>query len=162
MSWHLHACRHAYACLLCLGLAGRMRSHLAAWHDMQTPSSAWDWMQAATITDQDIDAILARGVRETEELNNKMKEYTENAMKFTMDGGFNAYEFKDEEDAGDNVDYKQLIGATWDPLQDGRCCLRDVFLNGIITAGLCSSQSSCILPAIQGCIPSSSLPAAAS
>ena len=39
------------------------------------------------VTDADIDAIIAKGQRETDELNNKLKEYSENAMKFTMDGG---------------------------------------------------------------------------
>lgn len=69
---------------------------------------------ASAITDDDIDAILARGARETEELNNKMKEYTENAMQFTMDGGVNAYEFRDEDDnAADGRDYKAMIGHNW-------------------------------------------------
>ena len=41
-----------------------------------------------------------------------MTQFTENAMKFTLDGGFNAYEFKEEEEAPeDAVDLKQLIGA---------------------------------------------------
>ena len=48
----------------------------------------------------------------TEELNNKMKQFTENAMAFTLDGGINAYEFKDEDDVPDEVpDLKQLMGA---------------------------------------------------
>lgn len=69
-------------------------------------------MQAATITDEDIDAIIQKGVRSTEELNAKMKDFTENAMKFTMDGGI-AYDFKDqEEEEGDQTDYKSLIGAS--------------------------------------------------
>ncbi len=68
--------------------------------------------QAANITDQDIDSIIQKGQRATEELNNKMTQFTENAMKFTLDGGFNAYEFKEEEEAPeDAVDLKQLIGA---------------------------------------------------
>ena len=41
-----------------------------------------------------------------------MKQYTDNAKQFTMDGGFNAYDFKDDEEAGDNVDYKSLIGGS--------------------------------------------------
>lgn len=41
-----------------------------------------------------------------------MKEYTENAMQFTMDGGVNAYEFRDEDDnAADGRDYKAMIGV---------------------------------------------------
>ena len=67
-------------------------------------------MQAATITDEDIDAIIQKGVRSTEELNAKMKDFTENAMKFTLDGGI-AYEFKDGEEEADNTDYKSIIGA---------------------------------------------------
>ena len=71
-------------------------------------------MQAATITDEDIDAIIQKGVRSTEELNAKMKDFTENAMKFTLDGGI-AYEFKDGEEEADNTDYKSLIGARVQP-----------------------------------------------
>ena len=67
-------------------------------------------MQAATITDEDIDAIIQKGVQSTEELNAKMKNYTDHAMKFTMDGGI-PYEYKDEDDEQDaNVDYKSLAG----------------------------------------------------
>ena len=39
------------------------------------------------VTDEDIDAIIAKGEADTAALNNKLQEYTENAMKFTMDGG---------------------------------------------------------------------------
>jgi predicted PurR-regulated permease PerM len=68
-------------------------------------------MQAANITDQDIDAIIQKGQRATEELNEKMKQFTENAMKFTLDGGFNAYEFKDEDDMPEDVpNLKALAG----------------------------------------------------
>ena len=70
----------------------------------------WQPLQAATITDEDIDAIIQKGVRSTEELNAKMKDFTDNAMKFTMDGGI-AYEYKDEdEDEAGNIDYKSLAG----------------------------------------------------
>lgn len=44
-------------------------------------------LQSGLVTDADIDAIIAKGEQETAELNNKLQEYTENAMKFTMDGG---------------------------------------------------------------------------
>ncbi len=78
-------------------------------------------LQAANITDQDIDTIIQKGQRATEELNNKMTQFTENAMKFTLDGGFNAYEFKDEEEAPeDAVDLKQLIGARQRPVFESR------------------------------------------
>jgi hypothetical protein len=69
------------------------------------------YLQAATITDEDIDAIIQKGVQSTEELNAKMKDFTDNAMRFTMDGGI-AYEYKDgEEEDTDNVDYKSLAGS---------------------------------------------------
>ena len=68
-------------------------------------------LQAATITDEDIDTIIQKGAAATEDLNNKMKDFTENAMKFTLDGGI-AYDFKDpEEEEEPGVDYKSLIGA---------------------------------------------------
>lgn len=69
--------------------------------------------QAATITDEDIDAIIQKGKLSTEELNKKMRDYTDNAMKFTMDGGI-AYDYKDEDDElDDNVDYKSLAGKQY-------------------------------------------------
>lgn len=68
-------------------------------------------VQPAAITDEDIDAIIQKGLRDTEELNNKLKEFTDNAMKFTMDGGF-AYDYQDPENAENaNVDYKGLAGG---------------------------------------------------
>ncbi len=45
-------------------------------------------------TAADIDAIIKKGERDTADLNQKMQTFTENAMKFTMDGGINAYDFK--------------------------------------------------------------------
>ena len=69
-------------------------------------------VQAAQITDADIDSIIAKGQQATEDLNKKMQQFTENAMKFTLDGGINAYEFKDPAaEPEDTVDLKQLIGA---------------------------------------------------
>lgn len=38
-----------------------------------------------------------------------MKDFTDNAMKFTLDGGI-AYEYKDDDEPEDNTDYKSLIG----------------------------------------------------
>ncbi len=68
-------------------------------------------VQAANITDEDIDAIIQKGQRATEELNEKMKQYTENAMKFTMDGGI-AYEYKDDDDVPEDApNLKAIAGA---------------------------------------------------
>ncbi|EIE25592.1 hypothetical protein COCSUDRAFT_46779 [Coccomyxa subellipsoidea C-169] len=70
--------------------------------------------EAANITDQDIDAIIQKGMRATNELNEKMKQYTENAKAFTLDGGFNAYEYKDEDDVPEELpNFKQLAGSNW-------------------------------------------------
>ncbi|MEW5311445.1 MAG: hypothetical protein WDW38_003160 [Sanguina aurantia] len=65
------------------------------------------------ITDADIDTIITKGERETRELNDKLKQFTEKAMNFTMDGGI-AYEFKDEEGQVEgDVNMKALIGNNW-------------------------------------------------
>ena len=39
-----------------------------------------------------------QGEQATTELNNKLAQFSENAMKFTMDGGLSAYDYKAEED----------------------------------------------------------------
>ena len=67
-------------------------------------------MQAATITDEDIDAIIQKGQQSTEELNKKLKDFSDNAMKFQMDGGI-AYDFEEEKEDQEDIDYKQLAGA---------------------------------------------------
>lgn len=36
------------------------------------------------MTAEDIDAIIAKGVRDTEQLNKKLQEFSKDAMKFTM------------------------------------------------------------------------------
>lgn len=41
-------------------------------------------MQSGTVTNEDIDAIIAKGVRDTEQLNKKLQEFSKDAMKFTM------------------------------------------------------------------------------
>ena len=77
--------------------------------------------QAANITDEDIDAIIQKGQRATEELNEKMKQYTENAMKFTMDGGI-AYEYKDEDDVPEDApNLKAIAGAECYPCIAFQC-----------------------------------------
>eukprot|EP00884_Botryococcus_braunii_P010359 jgi/Botrbrau1/19324/Bobra.0073s0055.1 len=71
--------------------------------------------EAANLTEEDIDQIIQKGERATEELNNKMTEFTENAMKFTLDGGFTPYEFRDaDEDAPHDPEaLRALMGANW-------------------------------------------------
>ena len=54
---------------------------------------------------------MLQGERETNELNNKLAQFSENAMKFTMDGGLSAYDYKNEEDeVGEDVNFKALAG----------------------------------------------------
>eukprot|EP00891_Asterochloris_glomerata_P000647 jgi/Astpho2/647/Aster-04487 len=47
------------------------------------------------------------GEEATRDLNAKLAQFTENAMKFTMDGGMSLDEYKDEDDE-DNTDYKKM------------------------------------------------------
>ncbi|CAD7698507.1 unnamed protein product [Ostreobium quekettii] len=71
---------------------------------------------AAAITEADIDAIIAKGEKDTKELNEKMSEFTENAMKFTLDGGLSVYDYKTQEEAekaSGDIDLKHLIGENW-------------------------------------------------
>ncbi len=68
------------------------------------------------ITSEDIDAIIKKGERTTEELNNKLQNFTDDAMKFTMDGGISAYDFeevKEEENTDQVQQLKALMGANW-------------------------------------------------
>lgn len=63
----------------------------------------------------DIDAILTKGERDTKALNDKMQQFTDNAMKFTMDGGIeNVYDFKDQEDEDNpDINFKALVAHNW-------------------------------------------------
>lgn len=65
------------------------------------------------ITEEDIDAIIQKGESSTAELNAKLQSFTDDAMKFAMDGGMSAYEFAEEKEP-ENVDQidqlKQLMG----------------------------------------------------
>ena len=40
--------------------------------------------QAGTVTDEDIDAIILKGERDTEQMNKKLQEFSKDAMKFTI------------------------------------------------------------------------------
>lgn len=71
--------------------------------------------QAGTsnITEEDVDAILAKGERETKELNDKMKQFEEDAIKFTLDGGLSAYDYKgpqQPEEAMPDINLKVGLG----------------------------------------------------
>ncbi|KAL4858477.1 ISWI chromatin-remodeling complex ATPase [Chlorella vulgaris] len=76
--------------------------------------------EATNITEEDVDALIAKGEAATKELNDKLTNFSNDAMRFTMDGGISAYEFE-EEKVGEEGDadlakveqLKALMGANW-------------------------------------------------
>ncbi|KAJ1385584.1 SNF2-related, N-terminal domain [Sesbania bispinosa] len=66
----------------------------------------------STITDEDIDRIIAKGEEATTELDAKMKKFTEDAIKFKMDDTAELYAFDDEKDEK-KVDFKKLVSENW-------------------------------------------------
>ena len=80
---------------------------------------------SANLTEEDIDAIIAKGEKATADLNAKMQQFAEGAAKFTLDGGVSLYEYKDEAEAKDKAaaaaeaaEMNKLIGraavSAWD------------------------------------------------
>ncbi|KAJ6816519.1 putative chromatin-remodeling complex ATPase chain isoform X2 [Iris pallida] len=65
----------------------------------------------STITDEDIDRIIAKGEETTAELDAKMKKFTEDAIKFKMDDNAELYDFDDEKD--DKFDFKKIVSENW-------------------------------------------------
>mmetsp|Transcript_40665 Transcript_40665/g.129745 ORF Transcript_40665/g.129745 Transcript_40665/m.129745 type:complete len:932 (+) Transcript_40665:74-2869(+) len=68
------------------------------------------------ITEEDIDSIIMKGEEATKELNDKMASFTDQALKFTLDGGLDAYQYRDpEEETGgpEGIDMKNIISANW-------------------------------------------------
>ncbi|CAL5198834.1 unnamed protein product [Lathyrus oleraceus] len=66
----------------------------------------------STITDEDIDRIIAKGEESTAELDAKMKKFTEDAIKFKMDDTADLLDFDDEKDEN-KVDFKKLVSDNW-------------------------------------------------
>ncbi|CAO2832026.1 unnamed protein product [Amaranthus hypochondriacus] len=66
----------------------------------------------STITDEDIDRIIAKGEEATAELDAKMKKFTEDAIKFKMDDTADLYDFDVEKDEN-KVDFKKLVSDNW-------------------------------------------------
>ncbi|XP_058078110.1 ISWI chromatin-remodeling complex ATPase CHR11-like isoform X2 [Magnolia sinica] len=66
----------------------------------------------STITDEDIDRIIAKGEEATAELDAKMKKFTEDAIKFKMDDTAELYDFDDEKDDS-KFDFKKLVSENW-------------------------------------------------
>ncbi|KAL3692725.1 hypothetical protein R1sor_006376 [Riccia sorocarpa] len=68
----------------------------------------------STITDEDIDRIIAKGEEATAELDAKMKKFTEDAIKFKMDDTAGLYGFDDKaEKEEEKVDFKKMIAENW-------------------------------------------------
>ncbi|GLT76937.1 hypothetical protein SLA2020_485700 [Shorea laevis] len=66
----------------------------------------------STITDEDIDRIIAKGEAATAELDAKMKKFTEDAIKFKMDDNAELYDFDDEKDEN-KFDFKKIVSENW-------------------------------------------------
>ncbi|CAJ1941076.1 unnamed protein product [Sphenostylis stenocarpa] len=66
----------------------------------------------STITDEDIDRIIAKGEEATAELDAKMKKFTEDAIKFKMDDTAELYDFDDEKDEN-KFDFKKIVSENW-------------------------------------------------
>ncbi|KAJ0976223.1 hypothetical protein J5N97_018188 [Dioscorea zingiberensis] len=62
----------------------------------------------STITDEDIDRIIAKGEETTAELDAKMKKFTEDAIKFKMDDIAELYDFDNEKDENKS-NFKKLV-----------------------------------------------------
>lgn len=72
---------------------------------------------STAVTEEDIDAIMARGEEETKALNSKMQGFTEKAIQFSMGAENSLYEFADEEDKPpalpEGIDMKTIISSNW-------------------------------------------------
>lgn len=66
----------------------------------------------STITDEDVDRIIAKGEEATAELDAKMKKFTEDAIKFKMDETAELYDFDDDKEEN-KVDFKKLVTDNW-------------------------------------------------
>ncbi|KAI9128802.1 hypothetical protein K1719_000285 [Acacia pycnantha] len=66
----------------------------------------------STITDEDIDRIIAKGEEATAELDAKMKKFTEDAIKFKMDETTELYDFDDDKDEN-KFDFKKIVSENW-------------------------------------------------
>ncbi|KAH9328774.1 hypothetical protein KI387_000882, partial [Taxus chinensis] len=66
----------------------------------------------STITDEDIDRIIAKGEEATAELDAKMKKFTEDAIKFKMDDNAELYDFGDDKDDS-KFDLKKVVTDNW-------------------------------------------------
>ncbi len=78
----------------------------------------FDGTTNSTITDEDIDTIIAKGEDETKLLNEKMAGFTDKALKFSMDADASLYEFEEKEaaenkEAFEGLNMKAVIAQGW-------------------------------------------------
>ncbi|CAN8269599.1 unnamed protein product [Cochlearia groenlandica] len=67
----------------------------------------------STITDEDIDRIIAKGEEATAELDAKMKKFTEDAIQFKMDDSADFYKFDDDNKDENKLDFKKIVSDNW-------------------------------------------------
>ncbi|KFK26100.1 hypothetical protein AALP_AA8G202800 [Arabis alpina] len=67
----------------------------------------------STITDEDIDRIIAKGEEAKAELDAKMKKFTEDAIQFKMDDGADLYNFDDDDKDENKFDFKKIVSENW-------------------------------------------------
>ncbi|KAG2311784.1 hypothetical protein Bca52824_023341 [Brassica carinata] len=67
----------------------------------------------STITDEDIDIIIAKGEEATAELDAKMKKFTEDAIQFKMDNNAELYDFDDDNKDENKFDFKKIVSENW-------------------------------------------------
>ncbi|KAJ0238585.1 ISWI chromatin-remodeling complex ATPase CHR17 [Hirschfeldia incana] len=67
----------------------------------------------STITDEDIDRIIAKGEEATAELDAKMKKFTEDAIQFKMDDNAELYDFDDDNKDENKFDFKKIVSENW-------------------------------------------------
>ncbi|CAN7067800.1 unnamed protein product [Brassica rapa subsp. trilocularis] len=67
----------------------------------------------STITDEDIDRIIAKGEEATAELDAKMKKFTEDAIQFKMDDPADLYDFDDDNKDENKLDFKKIVSENW-------------------------------------------------
>ncbi|KAB5545387.1 hypothetical protein DKX38_013499 [Salix brachista] len=66
----------------------------------------------STITDEDVDRIIAKGEEATAELDAKMKKFTEDAIKFKMDDNAELYDFDDDKDEN-KFEFEKIVSENW-------------------------------------------------
>ncbi|ESQ41864.1 hypothetical protein EUTSA_v10012527mg [Eutrema salsugineum] len=67
----------------------------------------------STITDEDVDRIIAKGEEAKAELDAKMKKFTEDAIQFKMDDSADFYDFDEDNKDENKFDFKKIVSENW-------------------------------------------------